>query len=197
MNKFSGTSNGAKIQELADSFYRDRSELPFGKLYTALETGLNIFAMNLLKEEHLADDAVACTLIKAWTKADMYDPGKSRYTTWIYAVLQNECRQIMLRKRKVSELPLLEAITANLEAPGDYYDETNEEVMHEAAIAAILDLPEPYRQVIIMYDLEHIKYKDIAERLGLKLDTVKTQISRGRALVRKSIGHLRPVPRDC
>ncbi|CAN5696367.1 hypothetical protein BH24ACT2_BH24ACT2_01150 [soil metagenome] len=54
-----------------------------------------------------------------------------------------------------------------------------------AAVVAVL--PHRYREVVILRDLEGLSYAEVATRLGLPLNTARTRIARGRALLARSL----------
>ena len=72
------------------------------------------------------------------------------------------------------------------------YDQSPEEVltrkeMYRYVLRAIQALPDEYRTVIILCDLEHLSYLDIAQATSLSLEAVKTRIHRGRLMLRRKV----------
>ncbi len=47
---------------------------------------------------------------------------------------------------------------------------------------AIAAIPDPYREAVMLRDIGGLTYEEVSERLGVKLNTVRTRIARGRAL---------------
>ena len=59
--------------------------------------------------------------------------------------------------------------------------------MNEAIQAALAQLPPDYREAVVLRDLEDLDYHEIAELLHIGLGTLKSRISRGRALLREQL----------
>ena len=76
-------------RELAENFLATRSEKDFNLLYKRVQPGLRNYIMNVVKDAEAAEDILANTLIKMWTKIDQYDP-KYQITTWLYRIAFNE-----------------------------------------------------------------------------------------------------------
>jgi RNA polymerase sigma factor, sigma-70 family len=61
----------------------------------------------------------------------------------------------------------------------------------ESLQAALDDLPAAYREVVLLCDVEEMKYQEIAEVLAVPLGTVMSRLSRGRKLLRKILSEER------
>jgi RNA polymerase sigma-70 factor (ECF subfamily) len=68
--------------------------------------------------------------------------------------------------------------------PEDVYLQT---VLHGDVDRALRALPLPYREAVILADLEGLTYKEIAQALGCPVGTVMSRLSRGRALLRRAL----------
>jgi RNA polymerase sigma factor (sigma-70 family) len=53
-------------------------------------------------------------------------------------------------------------------------------------VAAIATLPEPYRQILILRDIDELTASEAADQLGISIDAVKSRLHRARALVRNN-----------
>jgi len=118
------------------------------------------------------------------------------FRPWLLTIAVNLCRN---RARRASHEPLMvrEGGEAG-EDPLDQYPDPapgplavvlqNEaDAMLEKAIAA---LPLPYRQVIILRYMEGLSYEELAQTLGLPLNTVRTHLSRAKERLRQALGNL-------
>ena len=114
--------------------------------------------------------------------------GESAFTTWLHRLTVN--RVLMhFRKRKVrseltsanGELPLY--IVAGIEDP------KRMRIVDRILLSEVITkLPEGYRQAIILHDIEGLEHREIAERRGRSIGTSKSQLHKGRAMLRKLIG---------
>ena len=114
--------------------------------------------------------------------------GESAFTTWLHRLTVN--RVLMhFRKRKrrpdqISEEGELPAyIVAGTEDP------KRMRIVERILLSEVITkLPEGYRQAIILHDIEGLEHREIAERRGSSIGTSKSQLHKGRAMLRKLIG---------
>jgi RNA polymerase sigma-70 factor (ECF subfamily) len=57
----------------------------------------------------------------------------------------------------------------------------------ERVVAALRTLPEAFREVVVLREIEGFGYEEIAEMLGVNLGTVKSRLTRGRAALREAL----------
>ena len=62
--------------------------------------------------------------------------------------------------------------------------------MHGDVERALRALPLPFREAVVLADLEGLSYREVAEVLGCPVGTVMSRLSRGRALLKRSLGRL-------
>jgi RNA polymerase sigma-70 factor (ECF subfamily) len=106
--------------------------------------------------------------------------GESRFTTWMHTVARRKAVDALRRRRTPTT-----AITDDL---GDARRISSVIATRTALDAAIASLPDTYRDAVVLRDVEGHEYAVVADRLGLNLNTTRTRIARGRALV---AAHLR------
>lgn len=121
------------------------------------------------------DDAAQLTLIAVVERIDSFQ-GRSRFQTWLRAIARNEALQILRRKRRKSEpsgqeVPELDRFVRRLSSV----------VADQQAVQRALDrLAEPYREVLVLRELEQLGYDEIAARLGVPIGTVRSRLARAR-----------------
>lgn len=124
--------------------------------------------------------------------------GQSELRTWLYRIAVNESRnryRWWKRRRRDSTISLDATIgdsdTAIHETlSGPSADPEQETLSHEreyALKAALLELPEVYREAVVLCDIEGLTYEETAAALGIGLGTVKSRISRGREELRRRL----------
>ncbi len=121
------------------------------------------------------DDISQDVFISAFNKLDEFR-FESKFTTWLYRVTVNKCRDY-LRKKKVRGIftPLQEEIhnppirmrPESMDVPA---------IVHKA----IDRLPEKLKEPLILRDIEGLSYKEIAEKLNTEVGTIKSRIFRAR-----------------
>jgi RNA polymerase sigma-70 factor (ECF subfamily) len=138
-----------------------------------------------------AEDAAQEALAKLCTRLGQFR-GESRFTTWLYSLVANTCRDIGARERRRDHQPLDEAAER---AGGDEPQDLALQRDHRRALAAHLaGLSADQRQVMVMKDVLGLSYEEIAAALDMPVGTVKCHAHRGRARLRCSIERPEAVP---
>ena len=159
----------ASDAELIDAYARDQSEAPFVVLYDRHAPAMYALARRLLGDR---DRDAADVLQESWLRA-IPKLGTFRYEaslrTWLCGFVVNCCRE---RFRAV----LFEPIDVAPSLPPAEPD-----VDLERALRA---LPDGYRAVIVLHDIEGYTHREIAGVLGIEEGTSKSQLSRARSVLR-------------
>jgi RNA polymerase sigma-70 factor (ECF subfamily) len=92
-------------------------------------------------------------------------------------VLDADVTSLEARDRPPAEWP----------AGRDPEDEYLQTVLHGDVDRALRALPFPYREVVILADLEGLTYKEVAQALGCPAGTVMSRLSRGRGMLRRAL----------
>lgn len=103
--------------------------------------------------------------------------GEAMFTTWLYALARNTA---------ISELRKQKPTSAIEEAGYDTFDQRRVSSLvaeRDLIREAVLSLPPAFRETVLMRDVERLSYSEIAERQGLTINTVRSRLSRGRALL--------------
>lgn len=138
------------------------------------EQTLYRISLSMLRNEKDCEDAVQEAIFTAYSKLSTLKEDKY-FTTWLVRILINVCnKQLKHRKR---EEPL-EFIPENLS------NTTAEETEIRIAIEK---LPEKIKQVIVLYYVEQFTVKEIKAILKIPEGTVKSRLSKGRALLKIEI----------
>jgi RNA polymerase sigma factor (sigma-70 family) len=136
------------------------------------------------------EDIVQQTTLKAFTHLEQFR-FEASFRTWLIRIGLNEARQW---RRKVASSPLLALDLPELAGlPGaDESPSPLTECQRSESIAqlhaALASLPEMYRIVVLLRDLEDLRFSEVARRLGLTLPTVKTRHRRARQKMAKILG---------
>lgn len=184
------------LQQLALDFVDSRNERSFTSLYNRLKPGLRKFIQKYHQDSDTVDEILAITLSKAYIYVDKYD-SRWNFSTWIYKICQNECLMEIRRKNTVSSLDTMIDSKASIKAINDddwktvpdYEVFSEEEVVHaDSLYSEVLDeirnLPLHYREIIEDRVVDKMKYKDIAEKRGLKINTVRSRIHSAKKVIK-------------
>lgn len=167
-------------------FLRTRDEVSFRELYNLHTPGLYQTAMRLMKwMEFDAEEAVQETWIRAVRGFDDFR-WKSSLHTWLTAILIRCCQGIWRSRPPVMNLDLEANEPRSISG-------TEDTIALEAAIST---LPEGYRAVLILYDIEGYTHEEIAELLQIDPGTSKSQLHRARKSIRAYLNRKRGVSNE-
>jgi RNA polymerase sigma-70 factor (ECF subfamily) len=137
-----------------------------------------------------AEDLTQEVLLKIWRNFDSLreEPGKS----WIHKVTRNHCIDWYKKGKKIdlSSSPL-DDNDPEMNPPVFHVEQDFERQDLRSRIeTAIARLPETLREIIILREIQEMKYEEISRLLDMPLNTVKVNIHRGRRLLREHLGYL-------
>jgi RNA polymerase sigma-70 factor (ECF subfamily) len=140
------------------------------------------------------DDLVQDTFLKAWTHLCTFR-FEASFRTWITRVAVNESLASYRRQRSrpfclTSEN--LEAFRSDYESPAEVLARSE---LHSRVHAAIARLPNKYREILTLCDLEQLSAQETARRLKSSISLVKTRLFRARRMLSTALDEIGPVNR--
>ncbi len=165
----------------------------FTKLVKELEPFVRASSFKICRDPDLADENAQDTMVNMYRKLHQFD-GASKFCTWLYSIAVNNCR--MKRRKRMIERSSIPIDPSDRGEPEEAHAEltTAEEEspmarlltaeLREILSAAIDALPEEYRAVFLLRDLEHLSTRETAEALKLSEAAVKSRLHRARQQVR-------------
>jgi RNA polymerase sigma-70 factor (ECF subfamily) len=160
-------------EDLVVAFRRDGDEVAFRELFRRHSPTMYALARRMLgRVASEAEDAVQEAWVRAAGALTTFG-WRSSLRTWLVGITINCCREI-LRARSPAFLG------SELEPPPEAAA-TEERLDLERAIER---LPDGYRAVFVLHDIEGLTHAEIADRLGIDLGTSKSQLSRARRTLR-------------
>lgn len=162
------------------------------ELLAALEA-VHRFALSLAGDPAGAEDLVQETYLKALAHREQFQPG-SNCRAWLFTI----CRNVFLRgeARQAREMPVEDAelealgaaaVHASVQAMDPLGDVFERVEMQAAVQEALRKLPEEFRTVVTLVDIEDQSYATAAEILGVPLGTVRSRLFRGRRLMQQDL----------
>jgi RNA polymerase sigma-70 factor (ECF subfamily) len=158
--------------------------------------GLYRIARSVLGDDAEAEDVVQEAYLRAFTHLDSFR-GEARLATWLTRIALNEALGRLRARRPCVELKKIDMIDDQGEARVIVLPTARQEGDPEAAAAraeirrlierAIDRLPDPFRIVFVLRDVEEMSIEATARQLGLRPETVKTRLHRARRLLRQSL----------
>jgi RNA polymerase sigma-70 factor (ECF subfamily) len=150
-------------------------------------------ALRLTHNRAEAEDVVQETCLRAFRGFHRFDPGTNA-RAWVFTILRRVFLNRLRREgREVveGEETGLESATESVtygpegESPEEQFLQT---VLHGDVDRALRALPAPFREAVILADLEGLSYKETSDVLGCPIGTVMSRLYRGRQLLRQSLG---------
>jgi len=168
----------------------------FAELVTRYQSQIVNYVCRMLGNYEDAVDLSQDVFLKAYSALGSYKP-QYPFAAWLFRIARNAAID-EIRKRRVVTVSLdapveLEdgSVGREVESPGLDPEEAYLGVeLGDRVSAAIDELPEKYREAIILRHAAELSYDEIAEALELPLGTVKTRIFRARDALRRSLGDL-------
>jgi RNA polymerase sigma-70 factor (ECF subfamily) len=171
---------------------RAGEESAFEQLVRSTSGKLLASARRILRNEDDARDAVQSAFIRAFQSLSRFRE-EARISTWLHRILVNEAL-MRLRSRATAEASIDELLPTFLQDGHQTRDtidwsESAEAALVRAETAAVVrrlidQLPETYRTVLLLRDIEEMTNAEIAEMLGVSKNVVKVRVHRARQALR-------------
>jgi RNA polymerase sigma-70 factor (ECF subfamily) len=164
--------------ELAHNF--QRTILPH------LDGAYNL-ARYLTRDPIVSEDVVQDAMLRAFRAFDRFRGDSPR--AWLFAIVRNCCRSA--QPGAAGRITLVADPGAELAEQADPGDDPEEAILRRDEIAgvraAIEAIPEPFREAVVLRDLEELSYAEIAQVTSVPVGTVMSRLSRGRAMLAKEL----------
>lgn len=157
----------------------------FAELAMPLLQRLYNFARWLSRDENEAEDLVQETYVRALKGFASFQPG-TNFPGWMFRILRNTFLTSRSGLRMAPHISIEEEGEEALLpcAPGTPETILIDASKHQQIQAAIERLPVIYREVILLCDVEEMKYRDIADLLNIPVGTVMSRVARARKALR-------------
>ncbi len=148
------------------------------------------YALRMTNNAADADDLVQETFLKAFRFWDKYEKG-TNIRAWLFRIMKNSYINRYRREAKEPDTVDYEEIQNFYNTIRDEKSDTHDtpesafgNLLDDDLAGAISALPEDFRTVVILCDIEGLTYEEIAEFLDCPLGTVRSRLHRGRSLLR-------------
>lgn len=146
-------------------------------------------ALRMAKDETEAEDLVQDTYLRAYRFFDRFKRGTS-IKAWLFKILKNTFINNFIKQAKTPEHVDFDRLRLSKDEPASPSD-PEEELLYRSFgdefMHAIDALPEEFRLVILLSDVEGFSYKEIAKIVDRPIGTVMSRLHRGRKLLRNSL----------
>jgi len=170
----------------------------FSELVRRYEQTVYRYAFKLCRDREKAEETFQDTFINVYRKLGSFD-GRSRFSTWLYTIVTNNCL-MRHRRRKIREIEQsLEALeTPETSGDGKFtheiarWEETPADLLLDRELRteiekAIAKLPAEYRIVFTLRDMEGKSTAETAKIAGISNEAAKSRLRRARAFLREEL----------
>jgi RNA polymerase sigma-70 factor, ECF subfamily len=174
-----------------NDLFKEKTGNTFNYFYIKYYPKLNYFINKICNDTQLSEDLTTNSFLMAYEKIDSYDSEKAQFSTWLFIIAKNLTLQEIKKNKKTVSIDI--EVDEDGTTLKDFlvYDDSEElnqkhDILLKKAniiLKYIPTLKEPYREVIEMREIKKMSYKDIADKLGKNLSTIKSQIRNGRAIL--------------
>jgi len=191
-------------------FQATKSHQSFTKLYKKLAPSLKNYIRGIVKDGDVTEDLLANTFAKIYTKIDQYDP-QWQASTWSYTIAHRECLRWIKKERNprvslsyfnengsdvisdddtnvMSNSNTSKIEVENHKTEEQFLEEDNLLTnQYDYAVDSIQNLKPMYRDILTDNLINGLKYREIADKYELPLQTIKNRIRRAKQLVAESL----------
>lgn len=161
------------------------------ELFARFQKPLFNYFYRMLGRRETAEDLVQETFVKLCRFGDSFRGSDAKFSTWLYSVAGNQCRDYLRHTGRRPEAPLADFEEDFADSLADQPSDDDSPEDHiirmetRAALKTTVDsLPEREREAIILREYQGLEYKEIADIIGCPLGSVKVLIYRARQRLR-------------
>ena len=163
----------------------------FNQLVLRWERPIYALAYRVLGREEDARDIAQETFLRAFRALKGFK-GQAKFSSWLYRIALNLCRDWIRRERRTPVAPAPEGIDLIELAGEDTPSESIEETIGRHELGRVVGkvmatLPEEQRTAIILKEYHGMTFQEIAELLDCPLSTVKTRLYQGLSVLRRQL----------
>lgn len=159
---------------------RNGDELAFRTLYDRYKNQIFWFCYRTLKDRDTAKDAVQEVFIRIYRMRDKYVPG-TNFVGWIHSMARNQCLNIHRTQKDTEPFDELQDYAIQMA------NERSDTALQDHLAYEVAQLPEIYREALVLREYEGRSYQEIVEITGLSLSAVKFRIFKARDLLRERL----------
>ncbi|PKD43661.1 sigma-70 family RNA polymerase sigma factor [Rhodohalobacter barkolensis] len=151
------------------------------------------FGLRLTSDPNDAEDLVQDTIVKAYRFFDSYEKGTNA-KAWLFRILKNSYINNYRKKSKKPQevdydevASFYESIRAERTETSDMEDKMFRELIDDDISNALDEIPEDFRTVVLLCDVEDFTYEEIANMLDVPIGTIRSRLHRGRNLLKAQL----------
>ncbi len=151
------------------------------------------FGLRLTSDPNDAEDLVQDTIVKAYRFFSSYEKGTNA-KAWLFRILKNSYINNYRKKSKKPSQVDYDEVSSFYETIRDERTDTSDledtmyrELIDDDITKALDDIPEDFRTVVLLCDVEDFTYEEIANMLDVPIGTIRSRLHRGRNLLKAQL----------
>jgi RNA polymerase sigma-70 factor (ECF subfamily) len=169
----------------------------FHDLIRPYERGAFLLAYSILRNQDDAEETVQQAMVKIFSHLAQLAE-RDKFKRWAMRVIENEAKMFR-RKRRRHLYESIDESSTEVSEDKPFYpkqfadwrdlpsDAVEQKEVREAVGKALAELPDIYREVFVLRDMQHLDVAETAETLGIGESAVKTRLHRARLMMRESL----------
>jgi RNA polymerase sigma-70 factor (ECF subfamily) len=161
----------------------------FEELVAKYQSKVFSMALSFTRNREAADDLAQEVFLKAYLALPRFH-GKSEFGTWLYRISINHIKDYLRKKGRAKEVSLddvQEIVFSNKEQTERAEQERETEARRTLVQRFVQGLPEKYRVIVTLRDIQGLAYEQISQALHLSPGTVDSRLHRARRMLRKKL----------
>jgi RNA polymerase sigma-70 factor, ECF subfamily len=160
-------------------------------------TPLYNFVYRFVGDRETAEDIVQETFLRCIKHSHQF-PAIEQVSTWLYTIAGNLAKTELRRRRRWHWVPI--SPNSDEEERKSFYEplskalmpgeQTDTDTVQGSVVNAINDLPEEFREAVLLRDLNGLSYEEISKIINCPVGTVKSRVNRGRIRLQKILRNL-------
>jgi len=184
-------TNRLSDKEILMKAAKDQDSL--GLLVKRYRTPLYNFVFRFVGDRETAEDIVQETFLRCLKHSHQY-PAIEQVSTWLYTIAGNLAKTELRRRKRWHWVPIgpsAEEERTSFYEPVDKDqlpgEQTDTQRVQESVVEAIQNLPEEFREAVLLRDLNGFSYEEIAKIINCPVGTVKSRVNRGRLRLQRNL----------
>ncbi|MFH7019191.1 RNA polymerase sigma-70 factor [Flavobacterium sp. FlaQc-47] len=159
----------------------------YKNVFNQFYKGMVLYANNFLFDQQTSEDIVQEVFIWLWENAKNIEINTS-LKSYLYAMVRNRCLNYLKSIKITDDLNLIDLNSALLlEEDIDNISEDEKAIIYRQILKIVEGFPASMQQIFKLKFVENYKYNEIADELGISVNTVKTQLKRAKLKIGESI----------
>jgi RNA polymerase sigma-70 factor, ECF subfamily len=140
-------------------------------------------AVRVIGDRETAEDLVQEAYLEAWKSFQRFESG-TNCRAWLFKILFHVIHH---HRRKWFRFKFTSEDEAMLEQTLVYEPPIAQDITDEDVLAALDKVPQSYREILLLADVQEFSYREVADTLNIPIGTVMSRLSRGRATLRTQL----------